>query len=687
MGTIAVYGITLYGTETYGYFIPPIYRVDPFVATPASYNSITITWAKPAGTIIAWRLIKNMYGCPVDQDDGQILLDITSGFPGTAFTDNNIVPGAYHYYGFYVLVNSATNEWVRAGMTGCLMLSNYSSSLMMQEMIPNFFVNAINGQNELVQDPTGNTFLSKFIDVCGWGLDYIRTQYDTYRNVNDPWKVPLNDLYTMAAQFNININPDIHPYTLRKAIFYNATVNQLRGTPSGIATELSALTGWNADLTVGQNIMLNNDQSYFADPSFIPWSANLAYNIGEYVQFGNYWYKCIATGNYGNPPTGTTSSNTWWQAVLGVSNNVFLLNSATGWPSTWEILYPDLTNAQPAANSLYESLGVPDPLNTSDFAFNSLGGANLHGSATDVWLRSISRTTTDMSTVTTTFAPDKYQAMADGIPVPSIGFNQVWNPATAYDTQDVVTYQGQPFIALRASQNSLPPYATPGADSQDWAPLSFDERFRICISSYITASSGVAVYPFVEWYDAGGNYITRVIARNPVGGSVSIPNQLCYDSFTVGAGTSLTTRTTNDGGNSWTQQAGSFSVSPFSNGCAYPTTAGTRSIATTNAGAVNCQVGLTFLTNPQSGQSAGLVFRYLDANNYFRADMTTLKVRQAGTLSTLGTYSTPFVPGDRMLIQLNSNTITILRNNSQVLQVTNSFNNTSTVHGLINENI
>lgn len=684
---MSVYGVTLYGTEVYGYFIPPVYRVDPFVAVPTSYSQINVSWNQPSGTIAGFRLIKNMFGAPVDQDDGEILLDITTGYPGNNFVDLNIVPGAYHYYGFYVLANAMTNEWVRAGVTGCLMVNNYNSSLFMQYLIPNFYANSINATNELVLDPVGNTFLSKFMNVIGWGMDYLRTQYDTYQNVNNPWTIPLNNLYTMAGQFNININPDIHPYTLRKAIFFNAIVNKLRGTTNGIATELSALTGWNADITVGQNLMLNNDQSFLADPFFQPWSGNITYIIGENVQFGNYFYNCIANGNYGNAPTGTSSSNTWWAPILSTTTvNTYLLNSATGWPSTWEILYPDLSNGAPAANSLVESIGTVDPLNTASFTFNSLLGKNLHGSTTDIWLRSVARTTADIATVTTTFAPDKYQAMADGIPIPFIGFNQVWSAATQYDPQDIVTYNNIPFVALRSSLNSLPPYASPGTANQDWAPLSFDQRFRFCISAYETASTNVAVYPFVEWYDAGGNYITRLIGRGPTPGSPEIPNQLAYDSFTVGAGSTLGSRTTNDGGNTWTAQLGSFSVSPFGTGCTYPTTTGQRSIATVNTGNANAQVGLTFVTAPNAGQSTGLVIRYLDNFNYLRADMTTLKQCSSGVFTTLGTYSTPCVVGDRVLVTCNGTTITVFRNNVQVLQVTSSFNQSSTVFGIINEN-
>jgi len=155
-----------------------------------------------------------------------------------------------------------------------------------------------------------NKTFHDYLKVIAWGMNFLKTQYDTYLHLNDPWFMPLTDLYNLAAQLGININSDISPYTLRKAVYFNATVNEQRGTPSGIATEVSALTGWNLDLTVGQNMMLENDQSEFLDPFFITWFNNTEYLVGDKVVFGNFWYICILAGNRGNAPTGTSSSNT-----------------------------------------------------------------------------------------------------------------------------------------------------------------------------------------------------------------------------------------------------------------------------------------------------------------------------------------------------------------------------------------
>lgn len=555
----------------------------------------------------------------------------------------------------------------------------------MYDLIPDYYISS-SGTGDILTQSSPNPVLEQFMQVFGWGMDLLKNQYDTYRFINDPWKIPLSSLYMLAQQLGIDINPDIHPYTLRKAIFYNAEVNKQRGTPAGIETEISALTGWNLDLQIGSNMMLENDQSAFIDPSYPQWSQYLNYALNERVSYGNYFYQCInASGNIGNSPTGTSGSNTWWQAVLSSQDDTVLLNSATGNPDTWDVLYPSASNGAALSNSIYELIGVADPL-SAKFNRNSVQVVNHGGSPQNVWLRSIARTTDDLMVSSTTFAPDKYQAVADGIPVPySLPFQQ-WNSSATYSTNQIVFYNNQPFIALRQSTGAVPPYASPGTSTPEWAPLSYDPRYRICISAYCTGSTAVQVTPFAEWYDDQGNYITRIFARNPSPGSTGIPDKLFFDSFTTGSGGNISGRTTDDGSGTWVQEAGTFKLSSVSGGTVYPQTLGQRTYAIINAGAADTQVGATLVTSPQAGQTQGLVLRWTDDTHYIRAGRTTLKTNNGGTWTTLGTYSTPFSDGDRIVAQLNGTSVTILRNGVSVLAVTSSFNQTATRHGILVEN-
>ena len=681
-----VYGQAHYGLSTYGYVVAPNFRVDPFTAKSIDYANILVQWTQPQGNILAWRLVKNMNGFPADQDDGQILIDTTTAYPGNYFIDNSVIPGRFHYYSFYVLLNFGGNTWLRSGSTACLANKNYQSGQQMFNLMPSFFhVNETGLESNLTSN-FPSTQLDFFLLVFGWGFDYLRTQYDTYLHVNDPWFIPVADLYNLAAQLGINVAPDTHPYTLRKAVFNNGIINKQKGTPQGINAELSSLTSYNADLQIGRNIMLSNDQSQFIDPVPLSWSANIAYNIGESVSFGNYTYQCIATGNRGNSPTGTSASNTWWSAILSVQNAAYLANAVTGNLSTWELLNINNTNGVAGANTLFELLGVANPLNLVNFQSNSLQGINTSGSTGTLWLRSISRVAADIG-VTTSLSVNKFQAMADGIPVPYSLPSQAWNTTTRYGTNNIVTFNTQPFIALRASTDIVPPYLAAGTTNLEWAPLSWDQRYRICVSGYVNGSTTAEnVFPFIELYDSQGRFINQLFSRNQTPGSVTFPNQFAYDSFVVGAGSSLSGRTSDDGQNQWSTGSGSYTVSPFANGCAYPSVPGQRSYNVINIGTANVQVGVTFVTNPQAGQSEGLILRQSNNSNYFRADQTALRVKQAGVFSVLGTYSTAFLPGDRMIAQCNGSTITILRNNVQVLQVTSTFNQSSTSFGIINEN-
>jgi hypothetical protein len=681
---MAIHGISYFGPPTlYGYSAPPQFTVDPFVAVPQDYSTIMLSWAKPSGTITAWRLVKNMNGWPADQDDGSIVVDSAVGFPGRAYADISVTPGAYHYYGFFVQVNVESNLWVCAGVTGCLMINNYGSSTGMLNLIPDFFINLVNETDLLQADPSGNPYLTLLMSVFGWGLDYLRTQYDTYLNFNNSLNIPIDDLYNLALELGIDINPAISPYTLRKAVYYNATVNKNKGTTLGIGTELAALTGWSADVTIGPNLMLSDDQSFFQNPVIPEWNDAINYNDGELVQYDSFVYLCIDTShtNYGHSPSGTTSANSWWE-VQQYQPSTVLNNSVTGGIDTWEGIYSLTPSTTLPSNALEELIGAQDPLSILHNSFNVLQLENLNSSTTDLWLRSVARTPADMAQS----YPDQYQAIADGIPVPSYLTASVWSATVTYYLQEIVLYNTQPFMALRTSVNSVPPYTTAGEASEDWTPLGYDERFRIVTSTYARGSA-LTIVPFIEWYDSAGHFITRVFARN-TGTQPSLPAGICYDSFVTGTGETLSSySTTDDGTYSWSNAAGSFTISPFAGGCAYPTNQATRSISVVNTGSANCQTGLTFITNPTESWTTGLVLRYSSSVSYLEATMTSLVENNSGSFSVLGTYSTPCIAGDRVLVVLNGNYITVYRNGVSVLIVSTTFNNTATSFGIVYEQI
>ena len=253
-------GVT--GSNTYGLDQPPAFLVDPFVAQSVDYGRIRVTWNKPSGTIARYRLLSNRYGFPVNEHDGDILLDSEEYF-GSQYVDQNVIQGTYHYYGLYVLVDIADNIWIRGGVTCCLSTAGFNSAKTMWNLIPEHFKSAKDG-GELTTDAAGNQYLQQFLKVLGWGMDYLRTQYWATANyLNNPLAMPINDLWNMAAELGLDFSPEVPAYTMRKAVNNAAHVYRERGTLTGLRNEVALRTSWDADVTIGPNIILNDDQSQF----------------------------------------------------------------------------------------------------------------------------------------------------------------------------------------------------------------------------------------------------------------------------------------------------------------------------------------------------------------------------------------------------------------------------------------
>jgi hypothetical protein len=196
----------------------------------------------------------------------------------------------------------------------------------------------------------------------------------------------------------------------------------------------------------------------------------------------------------------------------------------------------------------------------------------------------------------------------------------------------------------------------------------------MCLSGYAQAYSGeqVNVYPFVEYYDSHGSLITALY-------SDAVPAYTVLDSFSQGWN-DWTTRTTDLGAASWTETLGQWTSGGYSGGSAYPV--GTTASIATVPGHADGTVSATFLTNPGNTLKQGAIFRLQDSSNYWRAGRTALHLIQAGAVTGTFTYSTAFSDGDRITAAFSGSNITIYRNGTQVLTITNSALSTATKVGM-----
>jgi hypothetical protein len=416
---MAVYGISLLGEDTFGLSLPPAYLVDPMSAASIDYGSIRVQWRQPSGIMFRYRLLTNRYGYPVNENDGTIIYDSVT-YPGSSYLDQNVIPGTYHYYAFYVMVDVSDNIWIRSGLTACLAIENWDSAGTMLSLIPECMkINPATG-DDLTSDSAGNIYLLSFLNVLGWGMDYLKTQYNYLNNyLNDPLFIPLSDLWNMASEMGLSFSANMPAYTVRKAVLNWAHVSQERGTLLGITNEITLRTGWGADVQIGPNIVLEDDQAQFLGSIFLPYTPGKAYDLGECVwmphwgaafRFGwpgdGFWYECVTGGIQGISPPNDGTSNGNWHCIKNQDDFLFnLTNPATTAPSTWEVLDSTAANGIPApaatGPSITQALGIPNPTApaASYNAWNGLRMYNRQSGARTMWCRSVARTHVSLGTI------------------------------------------------------------------------------------------------------------------------------------------------------------------------------------------------------------------------------------------------------------------------------------------------
>lgn len=657
MGT---YGVSIYGLSKYGTDTHPDFDVSPFTATPVDYSTVLLDWTAPAGSWDSLRLIRNRYGWAVNENDGEILLD--QSHAATAFSDTGVVGGHWLYYTIFI---SASGQWSRAGTVSCLMPKNLGYTELLYSLVPDHYKVDVQAGNNLTDDSNKiNPYLNPFLSIFGFGFDIVKSYYDANRYTNDAMRTRFDNIAQLANQFGIQYEASAPAYLFRQRVRDAATLGRQKGTLEQIRSIISETTGYDADLRIGSNLMLSDDQADFDHPTFPQWDPGVNFAAGEKVEFGAYLYQAGSSGAYGQSqaPTGTNASNAYWTVVSYGTDSTLV--DANGHVAGWEEI-SFTTGVTPGTGGVLVGIGVQNPTNPDEHAGNALWVRNTNsgGSVATMGVRSVGRLA-GQSTM------DPQQPVLFGIPVPYTW--QAWDNSTDYQPGDTVVYHGRVYQALTASLNVSPP-DTPTANAQ-WTPLGYDDRVQMCLSGYAQAYSGeqVLVYPFVEYYDSHGSLITALY-------SDAVPAYTVLDSFSQGW-TDWTTRTSDLGGAAWTETLGQWTSGGYSGGSAYPV--GTTAAIATIPGHADGTVAGTFLTNPGNTLKQGVVFRLQDSSNYWRAGRTALHLVQSGAVTGTYTYSTAFSDSDRVTAAFSGSNITIYRNGTQVLTITNAALSTATRVGM-----
>lgn len=731
---VDTYGIPFYGPEqVLNSTISP--SVNPFTATQSDYGEIVLSWTAPLNT--PWKfmqLVRSTYGYPATAKDGVLLQQFTTGTMQKTYDDAGLTPGVIYYYTMFVtleaptwsnavtystnqqvlfsgqywtsLQNSNTNHtpavgsafwastayvptWLPAGYAGTLALANDGYGVLLYNRAPQPY--KITSSDIYPNTIPDNQSLQNYFNVMGFALDQMKNFYDSLLQVNNPDTVSATSLDILGQQLGINTNYMTTPQQRRQRI-KTATVNyQMKGEPQSVHNLIAQLTGWDSTVTDSSNLLTSGDQAAALHPLYDQWNTNTTYFPNQIIQFNGYNYKNILQSvGTAQAPTGSNTSNTWWQVQLQVLDNTISFNPATNKYYTWgntdgsssfNGVLTGLPHPTNTAINNWNAFAITTPAATPDIVVGSVAslftpnyssGTNYKINAnvlfTDGYYYTALKANGPATTVVTPgtnsavwkafyyTTSDFPNVFKDGAPIAVLPF---WNATTQYTIGQRVQYNGITYQAGLNNINSAPTgfyYSNP-----NW--IFVEPNQKAIINSLYTGainSSAVSLQLFAKplFYDVNGTVIKNYSANY----NSNITSQGTWARFitdyTELNGTSEpTVISVPTSSNQWTSSAGlwktSFGMASVNQAAAGTTTYVTALLPAGFAG--NKRYGVTFASDfvDTAHKTHGIVFSFTNSSNFWYATRTSLWQVSAG-VETLRASWTRLNTGDRMIIDVST---------------------------------
>jgi hypothetical protein len=781
------YGIDFYGVAYYGYSQPADYSVAPFNAYQTDYGKITLTWSSPNKT--TWKylqLVRSPYGYPSTPADGISVITISPTNMSRSYDDVGLSQGNLYYYTMFITLETqawnntstyppnagvlynnqywssiqavpANNApvvgstywqstqynplWYPAGYTASLVVTNYGYTQLLYNRTPQPY--KVSNSDLFANTVVDNPALLHYLSLFGYHLDMTKTEYVTYLNGNNPDTVSGTSLDFLGQQLGFTTDYISSPQ-LRRQRVKNASINyRLKGTVLGIHNAIAAITDWDSIITDSQNMLQDGDQAAFGHPQYDLWNPATTYFINQLIQFNGYNYKNLVQ-SYGQAqqPSGTNTSNTWWQVQISTTttaliNTTSLKNPAnyttsgpfggTGGYSTWFQSAP-YTPASTVQNGV--ATGLPHPTNASIQNWNALVYTYTNpGVNVDIANSIYGVINFPAWTNSTNYVPNNWVTTSSG--------NFYWKalrpsgPGTAYGfitpgTNDTF-WKGEPGPG---SKDNLIPDGVPLLQYRQWDSASTYQigtqiqYFGIIYQAinvnnnskpsgyYYSNQNWIYIQPAENIYTASA-YQARLTTDTST--HAAFVDVFPYDSTNINQNTFQEAETAflarfdgdysnlngiNDNtlaylGRPWTANPptaklwrSSFGMASVDQSLFGTTTYVTLTVAD---GRSDINLGLTFVTDYTDNLHVGhgIVFRYQDASNFWYATRKTLYKVVAGTESVVATW-TRLIDGDRMLITLSGSSIILEKyvrdgtgGTNAIAIVTDTTFQTATIHGIM----
>lgn len=662
--------------------------VQPFEATVIGYDQIVLTWKMPIAA--AWSglsVTRSRSGFPRTYDDGEQVLQYTMtdwNLQPSKFEVTNLI-GGWHYFSLFL--KDAFGVWQKVAEVDALVPYDYGSTDRMWDTIPEYYkvIRDDTADKSLVNlrinpdlydgiagGSESNLLLSAFISLFGWGFDLLRTETEYLAHGYDPTVIHTSRLQLLAQQFGHDPEASVPAAVNRTLVRNLSSLYRKRGTLDGIKELVTSVSGWDVEVLLGPNMMLNEDQAAQTNPvAASPWLSTVRYNAGDLVTYGDYTYFAVSNNTLATPPPNSATNSASWTYVDYPRVIPTGTRADTGDVSTWQVWLDNFGTDDVTPGRTKMVAGAPD-----------ITGTKRQTTALQISrVGSTGPNRAEVRSYPSSYTPAKPARLAmleSAIPIPR---PVKWDTAKQYAPGDYVIYKAAAYEALNKSVGVTPTTAT------DWLRVGADDRINFTVSTY-------AHGPFIGTAGTGGKTVEMQVFLHNADGSIS--QTLTYADFTalrpsiydpfIDDATTLSGTRVAATGQTWSSDGvGTWSIDRNdSGGWVTPPASGKTQRWINNGTTSSYSVGVTWTLDPGTTRLGGLIFRRVDANNYWIATQTGLFKVVGGAAkanpSTGAVSWTKFTTGDKMSVLSDhtnagfGNVITVYKNGVAVGATTDNFN-------------
>lgn len=282
---MAKYGNPKYSGAYYGEAPRFPFSVEPFTATAIDYDRILLTWSNPTGAINGMRLVRNQEGFGESPEEGVVLFEQNgdpSTFGDTVYTDGEdnfldadlrndiaLVSGRWTYYTMWV--RRDTNLWVKADELVVLLPKEHgtrlpdgsnllSTHINFMDLLPRVFTSAEQSPLGTI-DPSSDLY--QFLEGMSFTVDEILTLAELL--LPDFSGKNYNPGILELKSRELGLAEEEQQAVLRKKRMTREALYMYarKGTLTGVATMIEALTGFAPRITSTKNLFLSNQDSTF----------------------------------------------------------------------------------------------------------------------------------------------------------------------------------------------------------------------------------------------------------------------------------------------------------------------------------------------------------------------------------------------------------------------------------------